>query len=168
VSDEAVSDGPSGPAGGDARMALIFELALRGLTQQQALVENLNNRVGIVVFATTFASSLLGAQALSNGVDGFDWVALIVFFAIGVLVVLLLWPYQSYRFRFDPNDLLQRYIDAERSISLSDMHRDLAVEAERHRSENWKNIQRLLFGLQATLILLIVEIAAWLISIATS
>jgi hypothetical protein len=155
------------PSDAGARMAFIYNEAVRGLTQQQALVENLNSRAGTLVFATSFATSLLGAQSLSNGVDAFDWVALAVFFAIAVLVVFLVWPYQHYRFRFDPNDLLRRFVDSEQPTSFSAMHRELAVQAELDRAKNWRTIQRLLVGLQAALLLLLVEIAAWLIAIAT-
>lgn len=40
----------------DPRLAFIYQEALRGLVQQQALVENLNNRAGSLIFATAFAS----------------------------------------------------------------------------------------------------------------
>ena len=165
------SDPPAGkstvPSDAGAQIAFIYDEAVRGLTQQQALVENLNGRAGTLVFATSFATSLLGAQSLSNGVDAFDWVALAVFSAIAVLVVYLVWPYQHYRFRFDPNDLLRRFVDAEQPTSLSTMRRELAVQAELDRANNWRTIQRLLVGLQAALLLLLVEIAAWLVAIAT-
>ena len=155
------------PSDVGAQMAFVYNEAVRGLTQQQALVENLNNRAATLVFATSFATSLLGSQSLSNGIDAFDWVALAVFSAIAILVVFLLWPYQRYRFRFDPNDLLRRYVDAAQPTSLAAMHRDLAVQAERDRANNWRTIQRLLVVLQAALLLLLLEIAAWLIAIAT-
>ena len=108
----------SGPPAGESAVSL-----------QQALVESLNSRAGTLVFATAFATSLLGAQSLSNGVDAFDWVALAAFSAIAVLAVFLVWPYQHYRFGFDPNGLLRRFVDGEQPTSLSAMHRELAVQA---------------------------------------
>lgn len=52
----------------DPRVAFIYQEALRGLLQQQAAVESLHNRAATLVFAASFASSLLGSRALANGV----------------------------------------------------------------------------------------------------
>ncbi|TIT85626.1 MAG: hypothetical protein E5W55_32135, partial [Mesorhizobium sp.] len=49
----------------DPRLAFIYQEAVRGLTHQQTVVENMNTRAGSLIFATAFANSLLGGAALS-------------------------------------------------------------------------------------------------------
>jgi hypothetical protein len=58
-----------------------------------------------LIFAASFASSLLGARALADGAGAWDWIALGLLVAIGCLAVFLLWPYYNLTFRFDPEDL---------------------------------------------------------------
>jgi len=98
----------------DPRVAFVYEEALRGLLQQQAAVESLHNRAGTLIFAASFASSLLGSNALADGVNRWDWVALVLLLSIGALAVLMLWPYYAFSFRFDPEELLRDYVEAER------------------------------------------------------
>ena len=154
------------PSEDDPRLAFIYKEALRGLVQQQALVENLSNRAGSLIFATAFASSLLGGTALADGLGMWDWIALTLLFCVGALIVVMLWPYYNYTFRFDPRDLLERYVDNDAPVGMSDMHRALALRIETDRANNWRIIQRLRVVLQLALILLLLEILAWFLAIA--
>ncbi|WP_245437085.1 hypothetical protein [Mesorhizobium helmanticense] len=76
----------------DPRLAFIYQEAVRGLTQQQNLVENMSTRAGSLIFATAFANSLLGGAALANGLGLWDWIAVALLFGIGGLIVFMLWP----------------------------------------------------------------------------
>jgi hypothetical protein len=58
-------------------------------------------------FRRAFASSLLGGQALADGLGSWDWLAVVLMFGLGVLIVFMLWPYYSYRFRFDPDGIAE-------------------------------------------------------------
>jgi hypothetical protein len=49
---------------------------------------------------------------------------------------------------------------------MSEMHRELALRIEADRINNWRIIQRLRLALQLSLIFLLLEIVAWLFSIA--
>jgi hypothetical protein len=112
----------------DPRLAFIYQEALRGLLQQQGAVESLHNRAGTLVFAASFASSLLGSRALTDGLGTWDWLAVVLLLAIGVLTVILLWPYYNLSFRFDAQDLLDTYVDSETPANLAKMHRQLALQ----------------------------------------
>lgn len=147
----------------DRRLELIYEEALRGLAQQQGLVEAFGNRAGSLIFATAFASSLLGGNALGDGLGMWEWVALGLLFGIGALIALMLWPYYDYRFRLDPRELLDEFGDG--ATSLAEMHRSLALRLESYRAANWRIILRLRLALQIALILFILEIFAWLVAI---
>jgi len=149
----------------DVRSSFVFQEALRGLLQQQAAVESLHARAATLIFAASFASSLLGARALADGVGPWDWTALGLLVAIGTLAVILLWPYYELSFRFDPEDLLARYVDVAQPMPMAAMHRELALQIKADWTGNGRIVRRLREALQIALILLLLEIVAWLFSI---
>ncbi|MEI9431404.1 hypothetical protein [Mesorhizobium sp. Cs1299R1N3] len=150
----------------DPRLAFIYQEAVRGLTHQQTVVENMNTRAGSLIFATAFANSLLGGAALSNGLGVWDWTAVTLLFSIGGLIVFMLWPYHQYTFRFDPEELLHHYVDGDKPTTISAMHRALALRIKADMASNWRIIQRLRVALQFALVFLLLDILAWLLAIA--
>jgi hypothetical protein len=156
----------SAAADDDARAAFVYQEALRGLLQQQAAVESLHARAATLIFAASFASSLLGARALTDGVGAWDWLALGLLLGIGALAVFLLWPYYNLSFRFDPEDLLARYVDVAEPPSMAVVHGELVLRINADWRRNGRIVRRLREALQLALILLLLEIVAWLVSIA--
>lgn len=150
----------------DARSTFVYQEALRGLLQQQSAIQSLQARAATLIFAASFASSLLGSQALADGLGAWDWIALALLFAIGALSVLLLWPYYNLTFRFDPEDLLARYVDVAEPPPMPEIHRELALQIKFDWQQNGRIVRRLREALQLALILLLFEILAWLFSIA--
>jgi hypothetical protein len=150
----------------DPRLAFIYREAVRGLVHQQGVVESLNARAGNLTFAAAFTTSLLGTRALSDGLGIWDWVAVMLLFAVGGLVAFMLWPHHDYRFRFDPEELLARYVDGDRPTTMSEMHRALAVRIDQDLRDNWRTVQRIRIALEVALVLLLLQIMAWLLSIA--
>jgi hypothetical protein len=149
----------------DPRLSFVYAEAVRGLTQQQTLVEGMNMRAGSLIFATAFVNSLLGNRALSDGLGAFDWLAMAMLFTIGGLVVCMVWPYDQYKFRFAPSTLLNQYAEGKAPVGLPAMHRALALRIEADMAENWTIIQRLRMTLQIALILLLLNIATWMLAI---
>jgi hypothetical protein len=84
---------------------------------------------------------------------------------VGTLIVFMLWPYYNYTFRFDPEELLALYVDREPPASMAEMHRALAVHINTDMTGNWRIIQPIRVALHLALILLLLEILAWLLSI---
>jgi hypothetical protein len=154
------------PEADDARAAFVYQEALRGLLQQQAAVESLHARAATLIFAASFVSSLLGARALEDGVGAWDWTALVLLVAIGALAVLMLWPYYNLTFRFDPEELLARYVDVPEPVSMTEMHRELALRIKADWVRNGRIVRRLREAMQVALVLLLAEIIVWLVSIA--
>ena len=150
----------------DSRSAFVYQEALRGLLQQQAAVESLHGRAATLIFAASFVSSLLGARALEDGVGAWDWTALGLLVAIGGLAVLMLWPYYNLTFRFDPEELLARYVDVPNPTPMAEMHRELALRIKADWVQNGRIVRRLREAMQVALILLLAEIIVWLVSIA--
>jgi hypothetical protein len=155
----------TGPA--DPRLAFVYQEALRGLQQQQAAVESLHNRAATLVFAASFASSLLGSRALADGLGFWDWTGIILLLAIGILTVYLLWPYYNLSFRFDAEELLTDYVDGPTPQTMSGMHRALALRAKHDWRDNGRIVRRLRLAFQIALVLLVVEILVWLFSISS-
>jgi len=158
--------GPPVASEEDARAAFVYQEALRGLMQQQGAIQSLQGRAATMIFAASFASSLLGSRALEDGLGAWDWIALGLLFAIGILAVFLLWPYYNLTFRFDPEDLIARYVDAAEPKPMSTIHRELALQIKSDWQQNGRVVRRLREALQLALILLLFEIMAWLFSIA--
>jgi hypothetical protein len=150
----------------DPRIAFVYQEALRGLMQQQAAVESLHNRAATLVFAASFAGSLLGSRALADGLGAWDWTGLGLLLLIGAVTVVLLWPYYDLSFRFDPEDLLARYVDSDQPASMQDMHRALALQIKADFRRNGRIVRRLRETFQVALVLLLCEIMAWMFSIA--
>jgi hypothetical protein len=158
----------TGTVGEDARLTLVYQEAIRGLNHQQSFVENMNSRAGSLIFATAFANSLLGSRALSDGLGPWDWIAASLLFLIGALIVFMLWPYHRYSFRFDPEELLEHYVDGKQATTLSGMHRALALRIKTDMADNWQIIKRLRVALQVALLFLLLDILAWFVAIATA
>lgn len=154
--------------GDDPRLEFIYQEAVRGLSHQQNLVESMNARAGALIFATAFANSLLGSRALSDGLGTWDWIAAALLFCIGGLIVFMLWPYHKYTFRFDPEELLRQYVDGGEAMTMSAMHRALALRIKADMAGNWRIVQRLRIALQVALILLLMDILAWFLAIVNA
>jgi len=150
----------------DPRLAFIYAEALRSLQVQLGFLESLHARGATLIFAASFASSLLGGQALADGLGAWDWLALSLLVGIGLLAVVILWPSYDIHFRFDVQELLRHYIDGPRRVSLSEMQRDLALQLKVYMQSNGRVIRRTREALQLAFILLLLEIVAWLLSIA--
>ncbi len=150
----------------DDRLAFVYAEAIRGLAHQERVVESLNTRAGNLIFATAFVSSLLGSRALADGLGVWDWIATLLLLAVAALVALILWPYYNYTFRFDPEELLRLYVDGDPDATMGAIHRTLALRIKKDMVDNWGTIQRIRIALQWSLVFLIAEILAWLLSIA--
>jgi hypothetical protein len=150
----------------DPRAAFVYQEALRGLAQQQTMVGDLHLSAGTLIFAASFASSLLGSRALADGLQAWDWTGVVLLFAIGALAVVMLWPYYNFWSRFDVEELLSEYLDVEAPVTMAEMHRALALRLKGYQQRNQRIIRRIREAFQLSLILLLFEILAWLFSIA--
>ena len=151
----------------DPRLAFVYQEALRGLLQQQSAVESLRNRAGTLIFAASFASSLLGSRALTDGLGSWDWLALVLLVGIGALTVVVLWPYYDMTFRFRPDELLARYVDADVTGTMDHLYRDLALQIEVDFRSNGRTVRRMRVAFEYALVMLLINILAWLTSIAS-
>lgn len=150
----------------DPRLAFVYNEALRGLEHQQSVLDSLIARAGMLVYATSFASGLLGGTALADGLGTWEWAGVGLLFGIGVLLALMMWPYHKYWFRFDVEDLLNDFVDGHPHMTMSTIHRTLALRIKADMGRNWRIIRRIRWAAELALILLLLQILAWLFAIA--
>ncbi len=133
--------------------------------QQQAALESLRNRTGTLIFAASFASSLLGSKALERGLNLWVWAGVGIMLGIGIITVIILWPYYHLSFRFDAKQLLEDYVDNDNPASLGTMQRDLVLRARNDGIQNGRIVKRLRRTFEVALILLLLEILVWMLAI---
>jgi hypothetical protein len=61
----------------------------------------------------------------------------------------MMWPYHKYSFRFDVADLLREFVDGDPHMTMSAMHRALALRIRTDMANNWRNIRRIRWAGQA-------------------
>jgi hypothetical protein len=100
------------------------------MQDQQGVLDNLRARAGLLLSAAAVASSFLGAQALTEGLEPLTWLALALFAVVGILAVALLWPQSEWVFSQSPARIIQEYIEGEAPQPLAAMQRNLALHLE--------------------------------------
>ena len=147
---------------------LAYDEAVRGLSQQQAALDNFRTRAGILISAAAIATSFLGGEALAD--DGFtvaSWIAVALFAAVGTAAMFVLWPRKDWEFLAGPRRLIATYIEAAEPLPLDEIHRDLALHMENSYDDNARRLQRLILAFRWAAILLAAEVVAWVIDVAT-
>ena len=139
------------------------------MEQQAARRDDLRARAGALVAAASVVTAFLGGQVL-DGPAGFSvgaWVAIVSFVVLVAGSAYVLAP-RPWVFVTSASDLLDEYVEGERIATVDDMRRDLALFLEVHYESNVGKLNGLASLLQAGCVLLIVEIAAWLVALTGS
>jgi hypothetical protein len=147
----------------DPQLRLVYEESLRSLEAQRTLIDSVRSRAGTLVFATALVSSLLGGQALVDGLDAWDWPGLVLLLIIGVLAVVIVWPYRAAGFRSDVDDLVHRFVDAD--LGIDEMHRQLAYRMQEDRLQNIPVVLRMRVAFGVGLACLVLQILAWMLAL---
>ena len=151
----------------DERLALVFRESLRALEQQAARRDDLRNRAGSLVASASIATAFLGGQSL-DATASFPtsaWLAVVAFAAIIGLSVYVLTPRRRWSFVASADDLITDYVEREPETTVDDMHRELALHFERHYQANARGLDRLTLAVQVSCLLLVFEMAAWLVDL---
>jgi hypothetical protein len=149
----------------DPRLGLAYSEALRALERQQQTVREFAARSGNLLYAAAIVAAFLGAIALEDGSrSAWSWVAVGALAGVGVLHVVVLWPRWAWRFRFQPKELLEEFVD-RRSSSLDEMRRDLIARMQLDLDAN--RVLRLMgSAFQLSSVLFLIETFAWLVAVA--
>ncbi len=152
----------------DPRYRLAYDEALRAISQQEATLNDLRSRAGLVLAALSVVTSFLGGTALAGGggLEAMEIVATVCFVGAGTALVWLLWPREGWRFRFGPKRIIADYVESKEPADLDEMHRDLALHLAENLSANDIKLRRLWRGFELSCSLLVVEIVAWIVALA--
>lgn len=112
-------------------------------------------------------TSFLGAQALGTGGSGFlIWLAMTAFIGTTAMSLAILWP-KRWEFTADPQSVLRTYSEAEEPTTLDELQRDLALYMHNSLVENKRGLERLAVLFQIDSVLLTIEVAFWIVAIAS-
>lgn len=151
-----------------ATYELVYAEALRSITQQQAVLDELRGRAATVLSAAAIVTGFLGGIALDDAKVGIIGAAAIIVFAIaGFLCVVVLLPWPGWNFRWNIHDLLANYVEDPTSpATKAEMQRDLAYWAEEDYQSNASRIAVLWWLLRAAAALLVTDVILWLIELS--
>ncbi len=142
---------------------LTYRESLRAISDQQAAVDALHARSGIVASAAAIATAFIGGEVLQRGNVGRPGqVAVGAYLLVAFLTGWILWPRRKWRFHFEASRLQWNYIDGPEPLPPSLVKRDLALYLERYSQHNAAIIDRLAWLLSASIVLLLVEVLALL------
>ena len=148
-----------------AAFRLAYEEAKRGLDDQEQAVVELRSRAGTLIAAAAITTSFFGSQALRHHVHFMSWVAISCFVALGVSVLVILWPRRDWEFALSPERFISTYLEPTEGdpLSLPLIHRDLALHMGRSASLNRGQLRWLMVAFRVGALLLMAEVIAWVI-----
>lgn len=142
-----------------------YDEAIRGLEEQQAVVNNLGTRAGVLISGAAIATSFLGGQALTDGsATCWSWVAIGCFGGLAVMTLIILAPRRS--LALTSSAALVDALDNDPTLDDQQVHRDLAVLLEEAFDRTQSRIRRLSLAFGVASLLLVLEIAAWVVDLA--
>jgi hypothetical protein len=159
-----ISASDEAPADRVVLYKLAYDEARRRLDAQEASVDELRSRSGVLLAAATIVTSFLGGRfvnstsAPTTGVE----VALGSFVLCVVLALLTLLPLGEWKFYFGTSKLIREYIEDRAPMSLGSTYRDLALHLESNHTKNEDRLHVLYWIFSVSAFALFVEVIAWL------
>jgi hypothetical protein len=144
-------------------------MAVDQLTAQFAALDELRSRVGVVVSGAGVATGFLAGQAL-NTAHGFPAAAAVASAAaFGLLVIsaVILWPQKWKGLTRNARSVLED-VDAEPNRTMSDYYAQTAQYAVDAAKDNDEKLKVLYGWFSASLVLLVIDFAGWIIVLATN
>lgn len=147
---------------------LAVKEAMRSVGAQQATLESVRSRAGVLLSAAVISTSFFGAQTINARLTGIGPVAAsILFVAVGVCATAVLWPRRSLLFSSTLLDVVQagdtgtRYDGApEGDVYWAVRH--FAEEVREHVLRTSVRLDRLFLLLSLGWVLFLCEILVWL------
>lgn len=144
-----------------------YDEAVRALSEQQAAIESVRGRAGLLLSAAAVTTSFLGAQALQGGkIEFFSWLALLCFVAVAVTGLAILWP-RTWEFAAYPSGVIGGRTEPAEDVRIEDLYRDLSLRMHGSYLENYLALKHLATFFQVASALLTVEVILWVAAIAS-
>ena len=145
---------------------LAFEEAGRALDAQERAVNELRSRAGVLIAAAAITTSFFGSRAIAGDeLSAWVWVAVVAFMIVGGCVLTVLWPRTDWSFNASAADIIADYIEPE-PVEFPRVQRDLALHRSAAYDGNARQLGRLFQVFRVGLIVLVFEVAAWLVALA--
>lgn len=153
---------------GDQLYRVAYDEAVRALSEQRAVIESFRTRAGLLLSSAAITTSFLGTQALHGGKPGsFAWPALTGFVIVAMAFLTILWP-RRWEFTVNPHEVISTYIESAEPATIEELHRELSIHMNSSYLENGKGLRKLVVFLQVANVLLVVEVALWILAIASA
>jgi len=151
----------------DPRYRFVYDEAVRTIDHQEETLDNLRARAGMLLTATSVATSFLGAAALRETEDTAPWagIAVALFVAVGLACVALLWPRDGWRWRFGAKKLIDDYVEASSPADLNEMYKELALYLEENYAHNKNKMEPMWTMFRAAVAFLALEVFFWLMAL---
>ena len=150
----------------DQLYKVAYDEAVRALSEQQAAIESVRTRAGLLLSAAAVTTSFLGAQALHGGSAGFcSCLALLSFVAVAAASLAILWP-RAWELTANPRDVVESCIESAGAIQIGDLYRDLSLRMHGSFAANHHGLERLATLFQAASGFLTIEVVLWIAAIA--
>lgn len=150
----------------DLLYKVAYDEAVRALSEQQAVIESVRTRAGLVSSVAAITTSFLGAQAFQNdNPSPASWLALLCFIAVAAAALAILWP-RRWEGAANPRELIKSYIESPETAPVDRLYRDLSIFLHGSYLENREGLERLAVFLQVASALLALEVALWIVAIA--
>jgi len=144
-----------------------YDEAVRALSEQQAAIESVRTRAGLLLSAAAVTTSFLGAEALRGGGSNFwSWLALLCFVAVAATSLAILWP-RAWEFAAFPIGVVGGRFESAEDGQIGALYRDLSLRIHGSYLENHLALKHLAAFFQVASALLTIEVILWVAAIAT-
>jgi hypothetical protein len=151
----------------DALYKVAYDEAVRTLPEQEAVIEGLRSRAGVLFSAAAITTSFLGARALHGGDwSTSSWLALVAFIGVATAFLAILWP-RRWEVAANPHVVIRTYIESAEPVSIEDLHRELSFHIYGSYLVNRGGLARLVVYFQVANVLFAVELVLWIAAIAS-
>jgi hypothetical protein len=150
---------------------LAYEASVRAIEDQARVLEELRSRAATLVAAAALVTGFLGQEALTRAdeVEPLSWVGLALgsFIATATATLVILWPLHL-RFSLSAADMIEILDERESAkapVSDAEALREVAMRLEVMYDENAPRIGSLLWIFRSAIVLLSIEVAAWVVAL---
>jgi hypothetical protein len=141
--------------------ALAYELSLRGLGQQEAVMNELRARTGTLIAASSIVTSFLGGAAIArHGLGVLGTLGLIAFAAAIGLATWVLLPRGKLIFALSGSKLIETEIEAD-VFEIGETHRRVTYWLDEFHARNEPKIVRLFLYYRLASVALMLEAIFW-------
>jgi len=146
---------------------IIYAESTRAITAQEASLDELRSRTGVLLAALSVSTSFLGAQTATGGLGLLGVIALLTFAAAVGACLYVLRPQRGWVFDLDAEILAEDWIDEERDGGVTAMQRFIAESREGHLENNQKKLDSLYVVFQVGAIATLIDVLFWVLQLST-